>query len=107
MKISIVDRHRVLGKEGRELAERRLLFALSRFDSKITRVALVMSDVDGSGGAGNSCRVVVTLHRLGEVSVEGQGETVESTVSHTVERAGRAVSRAVDRLRDRRRHAPA
>ena len=98
MQISIVDCQRVLTAETRELAERRLLFALSRFASKISCVSLTMSDENGpKGGADKKCSVTVKLKRLPEVRGAGVEGDVEASICHVADRAGRTVQRTVER----------
>ena len=106
MQISITDRQDNLTSEARELAERRLLFALSRFDSKIERVSMVVADANGPrGGVDKSCRVRVKLRRLEDVSVSSEHAHVEASITLAADRAGRAVARAIERSQqfDRRR----
>jgi len=106
MQISIVDRQDNLTSETRELAERRLLFALSRFDSKIERVSMVIADVNGPrGGIDKSCSVTVKLRRLPDVRVSSEHTGVEAAIGHAADRVGRAVARAIERdqQHDRRR----
>ncbi len=70
MTVSISDRSGLLNLELRQLAERRLLFALSRFDLRIKQVELVVSDENGPrGGIDKACRVSVSLHRASDVVV--------------------------------------
>ncbi|MEZ6055420.1 MAG: hypothetical protein R3C01_01825 [Planctomycetaceae bacterium] len=98
MKISIVDRQENLSKEGLELTQRRLHFALSRFDSVISRVSVVVADLNGPrGGVDKTANITVRLRHLPEIQVSGEGERVEIALSRAAERAQRAVSRAVDR----------
>ncbi len=98
MSLTIVDRSGVLSGELRELAERRLLFALSRFDSKVQRVSVVVADTNGPrGGVDKSCRIAVKLRRSGEVTVTDQDADIATCIARAAERVGRAVSRAIER----------
>ena len=98
MSISIVDRDNLLDDELRPLAERRLRFALSRFDTRITRLELVVSDENGPrGGIDKSARVSVSLSRASDVVVFEQDSDLARCVSRVADKAGRAVARAIER----------
>lgn len=98
MQISILDRHDNLTEAIRGLAERRLLFALSRFDSKVERVSVVLADVNGPrGGIDKSCSVTVKLRRLDDVHVSSEHADVEAAIRYAAGRIGRAVARAIER----------
>ena len=106
MRISIIDRQGNLTSDIRDLAERRLLFALSRFASKIEGVSLVISDWNGPrGGVDKQCSVTVELRRLPAVCVSSEHAELEASIARAADRAGRSVARAVERSRqfDRRR----
>jgi hypothetical protein len=97
MQISILDRQGNLPAEVHELAERRLLFALARFDSKINRVTMVLKDVDGPRGeVDKSCQVTVSLRHLAEVRVSHAEANLKSSIARTADRVGRAVARAIE-----------
>ena len=105
MQISIIDHNDSLTTETAELAERRLLFALARFDSKVDRVSLVVGDANGpEGGIDNACSVSVKLHCLPEVRVTCKDAEVSASIAHAADRAGRAVSRAIERSQQFDRH---
>jgi hypothetical protein len=68
--IFITDRGELLDDQLRQLTERRLLFALSRFDSRMVQVDLVVDDENGPrGGIDKACRSSVTLRRAADVVV--------------------------------------
>ena len=98
MKIAIVDRNSCLTEETRSLAERRMLFALSRFGSKIDRVTLVVEDANGpKGGVDKNCNVSVKLKRLPDIHVASRGTDVAESISLAAVRVGRAVRRVIER----------
>lgn len=110
MRISIDDRQGKLTEEAQELADRRLRFALSRFDSRIERLSMVIADVNGPrGGNDKLCTVTVALRGLPDVRVTAEHSSVEAAIGHAADRAGRAVTRAIERQQelDRRRPEPA
>ncbi len=98
MAISIVDRAGLLSADLREFAERRLLFALSRFDDRIHRISVVFADANGPrGGIDKSCRITIKLRRGNELTVTDQDPDVATCVARAAERIGRSVARAVER----------
>ncbi len=98
MKIHLVDRNGRLTLADRDLAERRLLFALARFDPKIVRVTCTMEEFDGTREeVGIACRIAVLLRGTNDVVIHEQAANLEGCVSRAAERAGRAVARSIDR----------
>jgi len=98
MHISIVHRNGTLTDSTREFAERRLLFALSRFAPRVDRVSVVIDDVNGPrGGVDKSCRVQVYLERLGMVTATFTDTELEPALARAADRIGRAVTRTVER----------
>lgn len=107
MTISITDRSDLLDSSLRELAERRLLFALSRFDSRVVHVDLVVEDENGPrGGIDKSCRVTVALHRCADVVISDKDSEMGKCLSRVAERLGRAVSRAIAKTQRFERERP-
>ncbi|REJ68244.1 MAG: HPF/RaiA family ribosome-associated protein [Planctomycetota bacterium] len=99
MRLTIVDREKSLTAEQREFAERRLMFALARFESRIQRVKVVVNDVNGPrGGVDQHCRITVQLRRMRDVVVSNRDVDLKNCVARAADRAGRAVARAVDRF---------
>lgn len=98
MSIEIVDRCGELTESLREFAERRLFFALSRFDSRIQKIELVTNDVNGPrGGVDKACRISVTIRRGAIIVVSDQDAEWGKCIARAAERVGRSVARAVDR----------
>lgn len=101
MSISIIDRDNLMDEALRELAERRLLFALSRFDTRVEKVELVASDENGPrGGNDKLCRVHVWLKRASDVQISDQDADLAVCLSRVAERVGRAVGRSIERAQD-------
>jgi ribosome-associated translation inhibitor RaiA len=104
MRISILDRQNELSRNLRENVERRLVFALSRFSSRIERVSVSFDDTNGPrGGLDKSCTIVVQLRKLGTVRVNHVDTQIGVGLSHAVDRIRRAVARTIDRGRQQRR----
>ena len=107
MRLSVVDRNSLLSNELHELLERRLSFALSRFDSRIMRVTATFEDVNGPrGGTDKLCRITVKLVRSPDVVVSDQDSDLGKCIAHASDRAGRAVARSIDRSQQIRRLTP-
>ncbi len=98
MSPTIVDRSSVLTVELRELLERRLAFALSRFDARIQRTTVVVADANGPrGGIDKLCRITTKLRRAGDVTITDQDADLGSCIARAADRLGRAVARAIER----------
>ena len=107
LSISITDRSDLLDNNLRQLTERRLLFALSRFDSRIKKVDLVVNDENGPrGGVDKVCRVSVALYQASDVVISDKDTDVIKCISRVAERVGRAVSRAIAKSKDLDRSRP-
>lgn len=107
MTISITDRSDLLDPILRDLAERRLLFALSRFDSRVIHVDMVVEDENGPrGGVDKSCRVTVSLHRCNDVVISDKDSDMGKCISRVSERLGRSVSRAIAKTQNFARERP-
>lgn len=101
MKLSIVDRDKCLTSQLRILARRRLLFALSRFDSKIDEVTLSIRDLNGpKGGIDKRCQLRIKLRFGDDIILTNLDSTVEASVSRLADRAGRTIARRISRLQD-------
>ena len=98
MRLSIVDRSGFLSDDLHVLTERRLLFALARFDSSIKQISVVFSDSHGPrGGIDKSCCITVKIRRAPDVTVSDHDSDVAACITRSIARTGRAVTRAVER----------
>ena len=101
MKLSIVDRDKCLQARTRQLARRRLFFALSRFDSKIDEVTLTVRDLNGpKGGIDKRCQLRIKLRYGDDVILTNLESNVEACVSRLADRAGRTIARRISRFQD-------
>jgi hypothetical protein len=101
MLISITDRSALDEGDLRQFAERRLLFALARFDSRVSEVEVVVEDLNGPrGGIDKACRITAKLHRSNDVTISDRDEDLFRCISRAADRVGRAVARAIARSRD-------
>ncbi|MFP7754944.1 HPF/RaiA family ribosome-associated protein [Thermodesulfobacteriota bacterium B35] len=100
MQISITGRQVELHPDTVTAMERRLHYALSRFDHAIGGVTVRISDINGPrGGHDKECLIVVRLRQGGEVVVQGNGGDCMSVLNQCAERVSRAVARELDRRR--------
>ncbi len=97
MSLSIIDRGGVLTAELHELVERRLRFALARFDSRIQRVSVMITDEKGPRGVESNCQITIKLIRGNDVVVGSQDLDPAECIARSADRAGRAVARAMER----------
>ena len=101
MSLSIVDRSGFLSDDLHLLTERRLLFALSRFGSKVQRVSVVFSDTNGHrGGVDKACCITVKLRRAADVIITDEDADVAACIMRSVARVGRAVARTIERTQE-------
>ena len=100
MHLTITDRSGSLTAAQQDLIQRRVLFALSRFDTRLRRVVVVICDENGPRGElDTTCVITARLQRLGEVIVSETSEDTSVSISRAAERIGRAVQRRIERRR--------
>ena len=91
-----------LNDELRDHIERRLRFALRRFATRIDRLTVRLSDVNGPrGGIDKRCRIAVALIPRGVVMLERSGDDPFALVADAAKRARRSVRRVLERRRGR------
>ena len=80
--------------------DRRLLFALLRFDPKILKIDVHVADQNGpKGGIDKSCQIVVRLRGLSDVVVKTADTDWTVCIDRATNRIGPSVSRAIERSR--------
>jgi ribosome-associated translation inhibitor RaiA len=83
--------------------ERRLLFALGRFERRVTGVSVWISDENGPrGGIDKRCTIAARLKGAGEVRVEEVGAELSFAIDCAAGRLHRAVSRRIEREQEPR-----
>lgn len=96
-------RMRGLESEGltRRIVERKLRFALGRFQARLTEIDAVVSDVNaGRGGIDKHCRITATIERGPALISEAADATVEAAVDRAADRLARTISRHLNRERE-------
>lgn len=77
---------------------RRIQFALSRFQPRVVRLSIRLSDLNGPrGGIDKSCNLQIRLHGLPDVLIEDTAADMYVAINRTADRAGRAVARQLRR----------
>lgn len=107
MRISIHDRQQLMSSASLLEAEAKLAAGLSRFGYRILGVELRVQDQNGPrGGIDKVCRVVVKLHKMGEVVATAEDPSLHKAITRTIGRVERAVARRVEKrnLPHRDRH---
>ena len=93
--------HDFLLTEGlRVHVEQRLRFALNRFQDRVARVAVRLSDVNGPrGGVDKHCHLQVRLRGLPDIVVRETQADLYVAVDRAAERTGRTLGRYLQRAR--------
>ena len=101
MEIQITCRNVSLTDDEMESAERRLRYALGRFESRIQSARVTLTDVDGPGDGNDVlCRLKIFLKKNGDVIVGDTDVSVEAAIANVADRGARSISRLLDRQRD-------
>lgn len=99
MKIDVRGRHLHLTDALRAHVTKRLRFALGRVVTRIARVAVRVSDVNGPrGGADKRCHVHVVMPGR-SVTIDEVDRDLYVAIDRAAERAGRAAERTLARWR--------
>ena len=102
MRIEIQARRVPLSLKLRNEAKRRIEIALTRFDERITKVSIWLSDANGpKGGLDKSCQMQIVMPGKPDVVIEETRENICLAINIAIARAGKAVVRKLDRQRTR------
>lgn len=96
-------RLRGLDSEGltRRIVERKVRFALGRFQPRLKEVQAEVSDLNADrGGIDKHCRITAKTERGRELISEAVDATVEAAVDRAAERLSRSIARHLDRQRE-------
>lgn len=87
----------------RDYTERRLAFALGSSAQHVSRVAVLLADINGPrGGIDKRCRIRARLAPSLEVVVEDTQADLYAAIDRAAERIGRSLARSVGRQRGSR-----
>lgn len=107
MQAMIRDRGQVLSTEEREMLQRRLLFALSRFSAELRGVEAVVVDQNGPpGGVDKQLRLKARLRNGATLTVVKRDRSVIAAASHAASRLAGLVTRTLHRHQERSRSTP-
>ena len=107
MRFQIRGRNMTVGNLLRNQVEKRLQFALGRFEPRIRHVTVDLADITGPrGGVDKSCRIAVHLNRGRTLRMGLSGEELIPLVDCAADHIGQAIRRALQRWRDQRRQRP-
>ncbi len=92
-----------LGAAVRNYAIRRIRFAMGRFASRVGRVIIRISDVNGArGGIDQCCHITAEVLPSGRVVVEQVDADLFAAIDRACERSGQAFRRHIERVRGER-----
>ena len=104
MRIEIQARKLSLSRKLRRQTETRIRAALTRFDERILRVSLWLSDVNGpKGGSDKNCQLQIVMPGKPDVVIDETRDNLYLAINRAIERAGQTVVRKLDRRRARAR----
>ncbi len=98
MTIRVSDTTGLLAGDLRRFAERRLRFALSRYDTRISQIELVVGDDRGDethDSSTKTCLLTVRLQSEPDVVVSDCDADLAKCISRVAQRAARSVARRV------------
>ena len=100
MQLDIQVRGFTLTEGLRAHVEQRLRFALTRFQDRVERVVVRLSDVNGpKGGVDKQCHLQLSLRGLPDIVVKDTEVDLYVSVDRAAERAGRTLGRYLQRAR--------
>jgi ribosomal subunit interface protein len=102
MHIDIQARQLPLTRTLKRYTQLRIRFALTRFEERIQRVSMWLSDVNGpKGGRDKQCRLQVALAGKTSIVIEDTHENLYVAINRAIERAGHSLVRKLDRQQSR------
>ncbi len=100
MQLEIHARNVRVTEKLRTHIERKLNFALGRFEPRIDRLSVHVEDVNGPrGGMDKKCRLLASVRPSYRVVVEETNEDIYAGVARAAERMGQAIRKRIERRR--------
>jgi ribosome-associated translation inhibitor RaiA len=92
--------------DANERLEQRVRERLSRFEDRLTRVEVHISDVDGPRGGADDKRASLEArpNGLAPIGVVADADSIDAAVSNAADKAARALERAFGKLTSRKGH---
>lgn len=97
MTLSISDPQNLLDEASRGLTERRFLFALARYDSRISEAEISFSKSTSGSKSATQCDVAVVLRHASDVVLTETNAEMTKCISRASERTSRAIGRSIDK----------
>lgn len=98
MKIEICGRGIYVSDELREHIERRIRFALLRFEERVPKLRVRLSDLNGPrGGTDKSCLLTATIRPTSTLIIEARSENMYAAINCVVDRASTCLVRRIKR----------
>jgi putative sigma-54 modulation protein len=99
MKLDIRTQDLELHPNLREHANRRITFALSRFNNRLTRLHMRLVDENGPrGGVDKRCVLQIGLSGMPDIVITETAENVFTAIDRAAGRAGRTLARKIGRF---------
>jgi ribosome-associated translation inhibitor RaiA len=106
MKLRVSSQNQLVTERLRDLIERRVRFALGRFESRIRETSVRLTDLNGpKGGIDKRCTIVVQLRGGSSVVASVSDVEFEPVIHRAADRIARIVGRRWDIARTRARYA--
>ncbi len=103
MRIQVFARNVTLDPSGVDFIERRLVFALGRFASRVKDVVVRVQDLNGPrGGIDQQCQIDARILPCAWKSVKGTGADLATAITKATDRIARCIRTDLDRRRTRR-----
>ena len=100
MRINVHCQGIELTDEEREYIDRRLMFGLGRFSSRIRYLAITISETNSTrGGIDKRCHVLARVQGLDELLVEDHDSDLHALFDRSIGRMGHLIGRRLERLR--------
>lgn len=100
MKIAIRARHVGWNEDFQQQVERSIEFAVDRHRSRIDRISVFLTDLNGpKGGADKLCQITAALRGTSPVLILERGDDLLAVVNRASRRLGYRIERTIHRRR--------
>ena len=104
MQIEVCGREVYVSQQLREYIERRIQFALQRFQ-RIAKIRVKLRDLNGPrGGVDKSCQLTIGLTAAATLIIEGRSQNAYAAIDSVVDKAFTSIVRRLKRKGRRRRN---
>ena len=98
MEVDIQTRNFVLTEGLRSHVQRRLFFAMARFQGRVQRITVRLSDTNGPrGGLDKCCHLQIRVDGVPDIVVSSTEKDLYAAISGSAERAGQSLRRYLKR----------